>query len=34
MKAKAGLYLQTYETSTDDKAAMFNEMKIMAQMSS
>ena len=32
MKAKAGLNLQTYDTSTDDRVALFNEMKIMTQM--
>lgn len=30
MKAKAGLHHQAYDTSTEEKAALFNDMKIMA----
>lgn len=32
MKAKANLHNQAFDTSTEEKAALFNDMKIMAQM--
>ena len=32
MKAKTNLHNQAFDTSTEEKAALFNDMKIMAQM--
>lgn len=32
IKAKAGLHNQAFDTSTEEKNALFNDMKIMAQM--
>ena len=32
MKAKANLYVQPHDTSTDDKLALFNDIQIMSQI--
>lgn len=33
-RAKAGLHASAFDTSTEEKAALFNDMQIMAQMGS
>ena len=32
MKAKANLFVQPHDTSTDEKLALFNDIKVMSQI--